>query len=120
MIDTDKNEVLHRYPLKLADRAYPMALDEANHRLFVGCRDKPSIVVVDSETGKEVAERRHPGRHRRPVLRRQEEAAVRLLRRRLAGGGPAARRRPLRDAGDDPHRQAGPDLLLRPGRRAST
>jgi DNA-binding beta-propeller fold protein YncE len=54
VVDTDKNEVLHRYPLKLADRAYPMAVDEANHRLFLGCRNKPSIVVVDSENGKEV------------------------------------------------------------------
>jgi hypothetical protein len=54
VVDTDKNEVLHRYPLTLADRAYPMAVDEANRRLFLGCRNKPSIVVVDSETGKEV------------------------------------------------------------------
>jgi DNA-binding beta-propeller fold protein YncE len=54
VVDTEKNEVLHRYPLKLADRAYPMAVDEAHHRLFLGCRSKPSIVVMDSETGKEV------------------------------------------------------------------
>jgi DNA-binding beta-propeller fold protein YncE len=54
VVDTEKNEVLHRYPLKLADRAYPMAVDAANHRLLLGCRNKPSIVVVDSETGKEV------------------------------------------------------------------
>lgn len=54
VVDTDKNEVLQNNPLKLADRAYPMAVDEANHRLFLGCRNKPSIVVVDSETGKEV------------------------------------------------------------------
>jgi DNA-binding beta-propeller fold protein YncE len=53
-VDTDKNEVLHRHPLALADRAYPMAVDEANHRLLLGCHNKPSIVVVDSETGKEV------------------------------------------------------------------
>jgi DNA-binding beta-propeller fold protein YncE len=53
-VDTDKNEVLHDYPLKLAARAYPMAVDEANHRLFLGCRDKPSLVVVNSETGSEV------------------------------------------------------------------
>jgi DNA-binding beta-propeller fold protein YncE len=54
VVDTDKNEVLHRYPVKLADRAYPLAVDEANHRLFLGCRKKPSIVVIDSETGEEV------------------------------------------------------------------
>jgi DNA-binding beta-propeller fold protein YncE len=54
VVDTDKNEVLHRCPVKLSDRAYPMALDEANHRIFLGCRNKPAIVVMDSETGKEV------------------------------------------------------------------
>jgi DNA-binding beta-propeller fold protein YncE len=54
VVDTDKNEVLHRYPLTLADRAYPMAVDAANRRLFLGCRNKPSVVVIDSETGKEV------------------------------------------------------------------
>lgn len=54
VVDTDRNEVLHRYPVKLSDRAYPLAVDEANRRLFLGCREKPSIVVMDSETGKEV------------------------------------------------------------------
>jgi hypothetical protein len=55
VVDTDKNEVLHRYPIKLADRAYPMSVDKAHHRLFLGCRNKPSIVIVDSESGKEIA-----------------------------------------------------------------
>jgi DNA-binding beta-propeller fold protein YncE len=54
VVDTDKNEVLHEYPLHLADRAYPMAVDEVNHRLFLGCRKKPSIVIVNSDTGKEI------------------------------------------------------------------
>jgi DNA-binding beta-propeller fold protein YncE len=54
VIDTDTNQVLHRYPIKLADHAYPLAVDETNHRLFLGCRKKPSLVVVNSETGKEV------------------------------------------------------------------
>src|SRR5581483_9148197 len=49
VVDTDKNEVLQSYPLTLADRAYPMAVDETNRRLFLGCRSKPSVVVVDSE-----------------------------------------------------------------------
>jgi DNA-binding beta-propeller fold protein YncE len=55
VVDTDKNEVLHSHPLKRADRAYPMALDEANRCIFIGCRKPHSVVVVDSETGKEVA-----------------------------------------------------------------
>jgi sugar lactone lactonase YvrE len=54
-VDTDKNAVLHSFPLKLADRAYPMALDEANRRIFIGCRKPASVVIFDSESGKEVS-----------------------------------------------------------------
>jgi DNA-binding beta-propeller fold protein YncE len=54
VIDTDKNAVLHSHRLKLADRAYPLAVDEANRRLFIGCRNKPCVVVLDSESGREV------------------------------------------------------------------
>jgi DNA-binding beta-propeller fold protein YncE len=55
VIDTKKYEVVDRHPLSLAKANYPMALDEANHRLFLGCRDKPMVVVVDTQSGKEVA-----------------------------------------------------------------
>jgi DNA-binding beta-propeller fold protein YncE len=55
VIDTDKNEVVTAYPVKRAGGGHPLALDEANHRVFVGCRKEPMIVVLDGETGKEVA-----------------------------------------------------------------
>ena len=32
-----------------------MALDEANHRLFVGCRLPSKLVVLDTESGKVIA-----------------------------------------------------------------
>jgi DNA-binding beta-propeller fold protein YncE len=51
VIDTDKHEVLHRWPLKLADRGYPVALDAANRRLFVAAREKPVIVVLNADSG---------------------------------------------------------------------
>ena len=35
---------------------FPMALDEANHRLFIGCRQPPRLVVLDTVTGKPVAD----------------------------------------------------------------
>jgi DNA-binding beta-propeller fold protein YncE len=54
LIDTGKNEVIKSYPLKLAAANYPLALDEANHRLFIGCRKKPMVVVMDSESGTEI------------------------------------------------------------------
>ncbi len=34
---------------------YPMALDEAGHRLFVGCRRPPAVLVFDERSGKRVA-----------------------------------------------------------------
>ena len=34
---------------------YPMAFDEATHRLFVGCRRPASIAIVDTATGKTLA-----------------------------------------------------------------
>ena len=55
VIDTAKNEVATVYPVKKASGAHPIALDEANHRIYLGCRKEPMVVVVDTETGKEVA-----------------------------------------------------------------
>jgi hypothetical protein len=55
VLDTDKNEVVTQYPLRRAAANYPLALDEPNHRLFVGCRKPPTVVVLDSESGNEVA-----------------------------------------------------------------
>jgi DNA-binding beta-propeller fold protein YncE len=54
VIDTDKNEITKSYPLEMAAANYALAVDEANHRLFIGCRKKPMVVVMDSETGAEI------------------------------------------------------------------
>jgi DNA-binding beta-propeller fold protein YncE len=54
MIDTEKREVTGAYPIATASNGHPLTLDEANHRVFVGCRTPPTVVVLDSETGKEV------------------------------------------------------------------
>jgi DNA-binding beta-propeller fold protein YncE len=54
VIDTDKNEVMGRYPIK-GGKAFAVALDETNRRLFVACRQKPALVVMDCDSGKEIA-----------------------------------------------------------------
>jgi outer membrane protein assembly factor BamB len=51
-VDTEKNEVVARYPQ--TDGNFAMALDPAGRRVFVGCREKPRIVALDADTGKEV------------------------------------------------------------------
>lgn len=42
------------WPLKGARANFPMALDEADHRLFVGCRDPAKILVYDTRSGREI------------------------------------------------------------------
>jgi hypothetical protein len=61
VIDTDQDKVIARYPLSLAGANYPMALDEAHRRIFVGCRKPPCIAVLDSDSSKEVAQVTIPG-----------------------------------------------------------
>jgi DNA-binding beta-propeller fold protein YncE len=43
------------WPLKTGKANYPMALDQANHRLFVVTRKPAQLVVLDSESGALVA-----------------------------------------------------------------
>ena len=55
VIDRVQMRVVGSWPLNSAAGNFPMALDEANHRLFVGCRKPPGMIVLDSDSGKEVA-----------------------------------------------------------------
>lgn len=54
VIDVDKLEIVANHPLTMAGDGHPLALDDSNKRLFVGCRRPSKVVVVDSETGKEI------------------------------------------------------------------
>ena len=54
VIDTEKNDVVAKYPFTMAGNCHPLTLDEPNHRIFIGCRKEPLIIVMDSETGKEI------------------------------------------------------------------
>jgi DNA-binding beta-propeller fold protein YncE len=55
VIDRDKREVTATWSTGLAFGNFPMSLDENNHRLFVGCRFPSKLVVLDTESGKQVA-----------------------------------------------------------------
>jgi DNA-binding beta-propeller fold protein YncE len=47
--------VLARWPVTSATGNFPMAFDEAHHRLFVATRTPSRLLVFDSDSGKEVA-----------------------------------------------------------------
>src|SRR6266508_5917132 len=55
VIDREKEEVIAKWGTDLAFGNFPMALDEANHRLFVGCRLPSKLVVLNTESGDIVA-----------------------------------------------------------------
>ena len=52
--DVGKGTVLAHWKVSCTTN-FPMALDEAHHRLFVGCRIPARLAVFDTETGKIVA-----------------------------------------------------------------
>lgn len=51
VVDRKKGEVTATWKTDGAFASYPLALDETNHRLFVGCRLPPKIVVLNSDSG---------------------------------------------------------------------
>lgn len=53
-IDAKKLTVAERWPVAPCEAPSSMAMDRANHRLFIGCRSK-IMAVIDSESGKIVA-----------------------------------------------------------------
>lgn len=56
VIDRDKRAVIAKWPMGWRLENFPMALDEAGHRLFVGCRLPARLVVFDTDRGVSVAD----------------------------------------------------------------
>ena len=50
-----KREVINKWKTDLAFGNFPMAIDEPNHRLFVGCRLPSKLVVLNTDSGDVVA-----------------------------------------------------------------
>jgi glutamine cyclotransferase len=55
VIDQDKGAVTATWKTDLTFGNFPMALDETNHRLFVGCRIPSKLVVLNTDSGTVVA-----------------------------------------------------------------
>lgn len=56
VVDTRKDSVVTTWPMQNFQANFPMALDEPNHRLFVGCRRPARLIIFDTEAGKPVAD----------------------------------------------------------------
>jgi hypothetical protein len=54
VVDRNKRAVITTWPLPGAEANFPLALDETNHRLFVGFRKPAMLMIMDTESGKEL------------------------------------------------------------------
>lgn len=55
VIDREKRAIVAQWPMEHFRANFPLAFDEAGHRLFVGCRQPARLVIVDTTAGKPVA-----------------------------------------------------------------
>ena len=55
ILDSQKHTVSKTWTITNAQNNFPMALDEPDHRLFVGTRDPPKLIVFDTNSGKVVS-----------------------------------------------------------------
>jgi hypothetical protein len=55
VLDPGRRVIVAQWPVKGVKAFFPMALDDTDHRLFVGGRNPPKLLVFDTETGKLVA-----------------------------------------------------------------
>lgn len=53
VVDRAAMTVMATWPVVGAKANFPMALDEANHRVFVGCRRPAKVLMYDTTSGKE-------------------------------------------------------------------
>jgi hypothetical protein len=56
VVDRHSGAVTVTWPMADLKANFPMALDEAGHRLFVGCREPARLVVFDTESGRRLAD----------------------------------------------------------------
>ncbi|MGH8301469.1 MAG: YncE family protein [Steroidobacteraceae bacterium] len=93
--DPDKHEIvvadLSRYKVLARWRAgcenYPMALDEAHHRLFIFCRDHGYVAVFDTGSGRKVASvRATPGASSDDMFWDSSKSRLYVLARMLVHG----------------------------------
>lgn len=54
VVDRTSMKVVATWPVTTAKSNFPMALDETNHRLFIGCRRPAKVLVYDTTNGKEL------------------------------------------------------------------
>jgi DNA-binding beta-propeller fold protein YncE len=56
VLDRKKREQIATWPVAGAENYGPLALDESHHRLFLGTRKPPMLIVFDTDSGKQITQ----------------------------------------------------------------
>jgi YVTN family beta-propeller protein len=56
VLDRKTREQIATWPVSGAENYGPLALDEKNHRLFLGSRKPPMLIVFDADSGKQITQ----------------------------------------------------------------
>ena len=113
VVDRSKHSVIATWPIE-AQANFPMALDEADRRLLVVTRKPATLVVLDTESGKQVASY--------PAVGDADDAFYDAVRKRVyVSGGEGfidifAQSNPdhYQPAGSNPNRERGKNLVVCP------
>ncbi len=56
VIDRDAQQIRNQWPIEDGCRNFPMALDEGSKRLFIGCRERLKLLVLNAITGSTISQ----------------------------------------------------------------
>ena len=56
VVDLKSNRVIARWPVAPGGHPVGMSIDEHDHLIFIGCRDPQKLIIINTETGKVVAD----------------------------------------------------------------
>ncbi|HEV2484047.1 MAG TPA: hypothetical protein VGT08_00805 [Terracidiphilus sp.] len=56
VVDLKANKVIARWPVAPGGHPVGMSIDEHDHLIFIGCRDPQKLIIINTETGKVVAD----------------------------------------------------------------
>jgi DNA-binding beta-propeller fold protein YncE len=88
--DLASGKTVAHWPVSCPDN-FPMALDEAHHRVIVACRAPSALAVFDTQTGKQVAlVPIDPGLFSDDIFYDQSKSRIYVVARTAAGNDPRA------------------------------
>ena len=110
VVDRSKGTVTATWSVNAAQGNFPMYLDEANHRMFVGCREPATLLVYDFVNGRLVASV--------PIVRDTDDLFYDMRNRLIYVSGGGGRIDIIRQTGADKYRKLS-SVSTAPGARTS-